>query len=142
MLKKLFNNKGFTLLELLVVIGIIAILVAVGTASYSTVQKKARDAKRKTDLKELQSAYEQYYSICDFKYPLPPDLSSSGIECSATTPPTTIMSPAPVDPLNTGIYTYTVPVIQADAYTLCAYLETENGNQPSTPGKYCLSQQQ
>ncbi|NCO89124.1 type II secretion system protein, partial [Candidatus Roizmanbacteria bacterium] len=41
-------KKAFTLLEILVVIGIISIMVAMGTASYSTAQKKARDAKRKT----------------------------------------------------------------------------------------------
>lgn len=51
-------KKSFTLLEMLVVIGIIAILVTLGFASYSTVQKKARDAKRQGDLKAAQQVME------------------------------------------------------------------------------------
>lgn len=77
------NNLAFTLLEMLVVIGIIAILVTLGFASYSTAQKKARDAKRQGDLKAIQSAYEQYYSICDFNYP--DALPASGSKLTATT---------------------------------------------------------
>jgi type IV pilus assembly protein PilE len=62
-------RKSFTLLEMLVVIGIIAVLVSLGFASYSTVQKKARDAKRQSDLKSFQSVMEQCYSINSFAYP-------------------------------------------------------------------------
>jgi len=62
-------KKGFTLLEMLVVIGIIAILVALGFASYSTVQKKARDAKRKGDLSSMQKVLEQCYSLNNYTYP-------------------------------------------------------------------------
>lgn len=64
-------SKGYTLLELLVVIGLITILMSFGAASYSTAQKKARDSKRKSDLKVLQNALEQYYSVCQYSYPLP-----------------------------------------------------------------------
>ncbi|MDO9027840.1 MAG: prepilin-type N-terminal cleavage/methylation domain-containing protein [Candidatus Roizmanbacteria bacterium] len=62
-------KKGFTLLEMLVVIGIIAILVSLGFASYSTVQKKARDAKRKGDLSAMQKVLEQCYSVSSYSYP-------------------------------------------------------------------------
>ena len=57
------NKSGFTLLELLVVIAIIAILIALGTVSYSTAQKKSRDSKVRSDLKEIQNALETYHSI-------------------------------------------------------------------------------
>jgi prepilin-type N-terminal cleavage/methylation domain-containing protein len=71
-IKKILSQKNaFTLLELIVVIGIIGILVALGASSYSTVQKKSRDAKRKGDLKAIQNAFEQYYSICGNTYPTP-----------------------------------------------------------------------
>lgn len=62
-------SKGFTLLEMLVVIGIISVLVSMGIASYSTAQKKARDAKRQSNLKSFQSALEQCYSVNNYTYP-------------------------------------------------------------------------
>ena len=53
--------KGFTLIELLIVISIIGILAGLTLASYNNSQSKARDAQRKTDLKDLQKALQQYY---------------------------------------------------------------------------------
>ena len=57
------NNsaKGFTLIELLVVIAIIGILSSVVLASMNSARKKARDARRQSDLKSLQLALEGYY---------------------------------------------------------------------------------
>jgi len=50
------NKRGFTLIELMVAISIIAILAAVGLVVYSTAQGVARDAKRKLDLEEIKKA--------------------------------------------------------------------------------------
>lgn len=52
------SNSGFTLIELLIVIVIIAILATVGIVSYSGMQNKAKDAKRKADLNAISKAYE------------------------------------------------------------------------------------
>ena len=57
--------KGFTLLELLVVISIIGILIAIGSAAFITAQKKGRDAKRRADMKAYQTVLEQYYAEND-----------------------------------------------------------------------------
>lgn len=57
------KNRGFTLVELLVVIFIIAILSTIGFVMYGTVQKSARIAKRIEDLKVIQTALELYYSV-------------------------------------------------------------------------------
>lgn len=64
------KKLAFTLLELLVVIGIIGVLVAIGSVSYSTAQKKARDAKRQGDLHAFQNAIEQCYSVNSSVYPI------------------------------------------------------------------------
>lgn len=55
-------NKGFTLIELMVVITIITILATIGLISYQTVLKSGRDAKRQSDLRSIQSALEQYHN--------------------------------------------------------------------------------
>ncbi len=58
----MFKNRGFTLVELLVVISIIAILSIVGIVSYTNFLKSSRDAKRQSDLKLIQSALEDYHA--------------------------------------------------------------------------------
>lgn len=122
-------KKGFTLLEMLVVLGIIAIIVTMGFVSYSTAQKKARDAKRKQDLKSIQNAMEQYYSICGYQYPTS---ISSGIICSSITPTVAIMPTLPKDPKTAS--PYPTQTLTSDSYRICAQTETE-----PTP---CVSNQQ
>ena len=56
------NTKGFTLIELLVVIAIIGLLSSVITASVNVARAKARDAKRLSDLQQVQIALETYYA--------------------------------------------------------------------------------
>lgn len=58
-------EKGFTLVELLLVITIIGILVGFLSFSFYGVRQKTQDAQRKSDLTELQSVLEQYRSDND-----------------------------------------------------------------------------
>lgn len=64
------NNKGFTIIELLVVIAIIGLLATLAILSLRSAQSRARDTKRVSDAKNLQTAVELYYSI-NGTYPNP-----------------------------------------------------------------------
>ena len=55
-------SVGFTLVELLVVISIFGILASIGLVSFESSQARSRDAQRKSDLKEIGSALELFYS--------------------------------------------------------------------------------
>lgn len=55
------NSSGFTLVELLVVISIIAILSVIGITIFSGVQKNARDARRNADVQSISQALEVHY---------------------------------------------------------------------------------
>ena len=50
------TKAGFTLIELLVVIAIIGVLASIVLASLNTARQKSRDARRITDLKQIQFA--------------------------------------------------------------------------------------
>ena len=50
------NTSAFTLIELLVVISIIGILAAMVTVSFTASQRQARDAAKKSDLKQYQTS--------------------------------------------------------------------------------------
>lgn len=52
---------GFTLIELLVVIAIIGLLATIVTVSVNSARAKSRDAKRKSELRQIQTALELYY---------------------------------------------------------------------------------
>lgn len=54
MLKKLNNKKGFTLMEMLIVVAIIAVLVAVAIPTFNSALNKA---KAGTDLANIRSGY-------------------------------------------------------------------------------------
>lgn len=63
------QDKGFTLVELLVVITIIAILSVIGITVFSGVQKNARDARRRGDIDALAKAAELNYSGVYYLFP-------------------------------------------------------------------------
>lgn len=122
------RSRGYTLFELMVVIAITSLLIAVAAAAYSTVQKKARDAKRRSDLNLIQRAEEQYkaqYSAYDSAI----GGFTSGVECTGNV--TDTLTDVPSDPKNDASLEYEYYCLfEADAQAYCMYakLETGGGN--------------
>src|SRR5580658_7377218 len=64
------ERKGFTLIEILIVVAIIAILASIVLVGLGPTQQSGRDARRLSDLHEIQNGLELYYNKCGF-YPGP-----------------------------------------------------------------------
>lgn len=52
--------EGYTFIEILVVVSVIAVLVAIALVSYGSINKRSRDARRKSDIEQIRSALEMY----------------------------------------------------------------------------------
>lgn len=55
------REHGFTFIELMLVIVILGVLASLLTGNFITSLKKGRDARRKTDLENIQKAIELFY---------------------------------------------------------------------------------
>ncbi|HEY4510788.1 MAG TPA: type II secretion system protein [Candidatus Paceibacterota bacterium] len=88
------TKRGFTLIELLVVIAIIGILSSVVLASLNSARQKSRDARRLSDVKQVQLALELSY---DANGEYPDALSSLA---------PTYIAVIPTDPQGGGSYSY------------------------------------
>ncbi len=60
-IRKMKNKKGFTLIELLVVIAIIGLLATLAVVALNNARTKSRDAKRVSDIRQIQTALELYF---------------------------------------------------------------------------------
>lgn len=117
--------SGFTLIELLVVISIIGALAALLLPNFMGARERARDAQRKSDLKQIAKALEGY-KLDNLAYP-----TSIPANCNAlSSGSNTYMQKIPVDPNSTcaapTAYAYTSPVgTDSKKFTLCACLENK-----------------
>lgn len=139
------TKKGFTLIELMIVMVIMGILAAIGVTAFMASQIKGRDAQRKESLKGIASALELYYNDKG-SYPA---ADSSGyilacysggvtVRCdrsdtdhSIMTDGTTIyMATIPGDPTPTQNYFY---VSNGKQFQLYAHLQNNQDSQIITP---------
>lgn len=63
------NKKGFTLIELVVVIAIIGLLSTLAVVALGSAREKARDSKRLADIKGIQASLEWYF-VGNNSYPV------------------------------------------------------------------------
>ncbi len=101
------KQKGFTLIELLVVIAIIGLLSTLAVVALNNARMKSRDAKRVSDVKQIQTALELYYNDQN-AYPasLGTSIAAGGVTYMASVP----TNPSPEndgDCPDAGTYNYT-----------------------------------
>ncbi len=122
--KTKYSPQGFTLVELLVVVAIIAVLSVIGITIFTGVQKGARDARRKADVEAISKALEAHFN----------DTACGGATatpyCAVTAANAGTLFANGVIPTNPtpGGGAYTVPGSAAATYTVCANLENATGN--------------
>lgn len=123
-------RKGFTLIEMLVVLTIIGIVMALSLFGISSSRETARDANRKADLELIRSGLEIYKADCN---DYPPSASIIGgsplvgdgtpTTCASTN---TYIASIPKDPLDTArLYRYAR--LTPTTYVICAALENGMG---------------
>lgn len=127
------KKEGFTLIELLVVIAIIGLLSTLAVVALNNARMKSRDAKRVSDIKQIQTALELYYADQN-DYAAGAAISlgttgyttlSSGAGFSGTASGTTYMGQVPANPTPGGAaYIYTKG---SGTYTLTFTLEGQTG---------------
>lgn len=145
------NFLGFTLVELMISMSIIAILSVVLSVSFSRAQKNGRDQRRISDLKAVQNAAEQMILLSG-TYPTVSNFYRPGAS-AWTAGGQTVLDKFPYDPQynsSTGIGpTYAVSGVSATGYCVCADLEVDSGNAASLTcdltnkgGYFCIRNQQ
>lgn len=117
------HKEGFSLIELIVVMTIIALLGSVAAVSFSGSNKKARDSRRMADLEKLRTGLEMARQISGTY----PDSLQALVEG-------TLVDVIPADPKN---YSY-VFVGDTYVYTMYALMEDLGDTNVST-GTTCVA---
>jgi type II secretion system protein G len=112
-------KKGFTLMEILIVISILSILMMLVLANLKNQISKAQDAQRKTDLQKIQKAIEEY-SNDNQTYPA----NNTMISHCGKGDLAPYLLKIPCDPVMKTPYVYIPnPVSAKEGYVLCAKLD-------------------
>lgn len=119
------KNKGFTLIEVVILGFFLMILFKIGYQNYLRGQKESRDMTRRADIEEIQRTLEHYYEDFwqypkEIKFGLPlEDPDGKGFVHKNTNG---IPERIPVDPINKKPYIYTYESKDSEnlTYRLCA----------------------
>jgi prepilin-type N-terminal cleavage/methylation domain-containing protein len=146
------SGKGFTIIELIVVIATIAVLASIVFSNVNKYVGKARDLKRKADITQLQKALEMHYEKYG-SYTMPENCDTDNTWTGCNNDATGDWGPGsdlrdlvtngfirslPKDPINNSTYNYLYEVGNdgeyglpaGQSYYFCATLEAG--------GSYCV----
>lgn len=138
------RGKGFTLIEVLVAATIIAVLTAIGIVSYTRINMRSRDSKRKSDMEQIRSGLEMYRADTG-SYPSTgggsgwtnADNLKDATDTNGNTFVQTYMAAIPVDPKSpTLFYRYQATnFVSAKYYGYClsSFIESEDPVDTCTP---------
>lgn len=127
---KTHNKKGFTIVELLVVVAIIALLASMVIISVQHSKAKSRDAKRVTDINTLVTALAFYnnnfgsYPVEAGGYYIINREDPGAVLYDELVTSTGLLKALLTDPVNTGDYQYYYESSDGTDYYLQYYLET------------------
>ena len=107
------KKKGFTILEILVVLAVLAILIGIAVPRIKGMQEQANITKAKSELKTIQTAIESYY-INKGSYPDTSDTIAAYILATSGIPQ--ILSEALLDPFNPNGSEYSYFLHDNDKY--------------------------
>jgi len=116
-------KKGFTLVELLIVISLIAILTTVAIMSFRNQINKGNDAKRKSDINTIKVAVEEYEKDRNC-YPSESGMAKCGTDSTIAVLP--YLSNVPCDPVTGKPYAYEAPSGCAGWYRLYGDLQNSS----------------
>ena len=116
-------KKGFTLIELIVSIAIIAVLSAMIFVSIKEAKIKSRDAQRIANMREINNALNLYENA-NSQYPIYTGNITGSDPMSIALKNTKSMLITPTDPLNSAPYIYTYSSSDGTTFTLGFCLET------------------
>lgn len=151
-LPRLKNNpQGFTLIELMVVVTIIAFLSVIGIVSFTNVQAQARDGRRRADIDAIATALESNRTGAPGSETYPTYGASIFANNQQPYDPVDTTKTGGVITYNGNNYQYVVTTNTSDPkFVACARLEKGNGNSSSgtsvvtagTLNFYCRAAQQ
>lgn len=157
------RKAGFTIVELLIVIVVIAILAAISIVAYNGIQNRARDTERVSEAQAIVKAIWQYHAVNGSFPQETPSPGISGFEASTDSSGTFLehlrnagfLSSVPVDPTNNANHYYGYHVYEPGwgggangcddnrgnyfVVMVSRFESITNAPHPSSPGFSCTS---